>query len=123
MKTPAKEVEPTRWVQEKERNAKISSTFLGIEDHGVLTFSLHLEGDGWGQAFGGHSCEGKFLSEAVRKILEVLEVDSWEKLPGRHVRMVGTNSKVSRIGHILKDKWYDITEHSAQYSAKHKDKT
>jgi hypothetical protein len=29
-------------------NVKIADTFLGYEDHGILTFMLTLEGNGWG---------------------------------------------------------------------------
>jgi hypothetical protein len=114
MKKSAK-VEPEEL---ETRNAKITDTFLGIEDHGILTFNLYLEGNGWGQSFGGYSCSGKFLSEAVEEILKVVGVDSWEKLPGMNVRIQGTHSRVARIGHILKDEWYDITAHSKTFVAK-----
>lgn len=96
----------------ERRNARIVSTFLGIEDHGILTFFLNLEGDGWGQGFGGYFCKGAFLAASVRKILDTLEVDSWEKLPGRNIRVEANSDKVYCIGHYLKDKWYDIDKHS-----------
>jgi len=95
------------------RNGKIKSTFLGIEDHGMLTYFLNIEGESWGQGFGGHACGGKtFLPESIRMLLEALEVDSWEELKGKYVRVEGGTDKLHRIGHITKNQWYDITEHS-----------
>ncbi len=98
----------------KIKNAFIKRTFLGVEDHGILTYFLHLEGSGWGQGFGGHICDGNFLAVSIRKILETLKVESWEKLPGTHIRMQGDDDKIHRIGHILEDRWYDIAEHSKE---------
>lgn len=34
-------------------NAKVASTFLGYEDHGMLTVFLNMEGAGWAQGCGG----------------------------------------------------------------------
>lgn len=103
------------------QNATIKSTMLGIENHGCLTFFLHCEGDGWGQGFGGHSCgNGSFLAEAVRQILETLEVDNWEDLPGKNVRLKSCkeDGMLHAIGHITKNKWYDIKEHSKKSMSK-----
>ena len=96
------------------RNGRIGSTMLGIEDHGMLTYFLHIEGEGWGQGFGGRCCDGAFLAESVRKILETLEVDTWEELKGKFVRVLGDDNKLHRIAHITKNKWYDLVEHANQ---------
>lgn len=96
------------------RNARIRSTMLGVEDHGMLTFYLLIEGDGWSQGFGGYVADdGPFLAESVRRILDTLEVRSWEALTGQLVRIDGSGTKMRRIGHIYKDKWYDIVAHAA----------
>ena len=41
-------------------------------------------------------------------ILNVLEVNSWEKLRGSHIRVKTdsiSNGKIIAIGHFLKDRW------------------
>jgi len=100
----------------KTTNALIESTMLGVEDHGILSCFLHLKYDGSGQGFGGYSLDtynGKeregtaWGMEFVRRILEVLEADKWEDLPGMYLRAKHTWSKVSEIGHITKDKWFN----------------
>ena len=80
------------------KNAKIKSTSLGIEDHGIFTAFLHIEGDGWGCGFGGFSLdsyskkEGKRIGHAfgidfIQEILKTLDVPAWEKLPGTFLRV------------------------------------
>lgn len=103
------------------RNARITSTTFGIEDHGMMTFSLHLDAGGCGQGAGGYgldSGEGSKPSGhaygAIRKILETLEVDTWEKLPGTFCRMDSDYGKVYRLGHIIKDQWFDLAGHMAR---------
>lgn len=71
-------------------NAKITSTFLGIEDHGIFTFMLYLDYGHSSQAagtlcLGGTSgCHAR-TGDILRAILEVVGVDSWEKLPGKSI--------------------------------------
>ena len=101
-------------------NAKIKSTMLGIEDHGILTFFLYLEGGAWGQGLGGYALDGFDRKtetrkssgiglEAIRKILETLDLQTWEELPGTLVRVQRTaSSSPPIIGHILKDQWFDL---------------
>lgn len=99
-------------------NAKIIETKLG-EDHGCLTAYLILEGHGWGCLFGGycldHWCSdaGKHHSTdgygAIIELMKTLEVESWEDLKGRHVRVEteGWGGNIIRIGHLLKkDRWF-----------------
>lgn len=99
------------------KNAIIKSTTLGIEDHGILTFWLHLEYDGSGQGFGGYALDEYDVKEKRRKgtifgcqtildVLRVVGVDSWEKLPGSSVRVTSTpDGSISSLGHFLKDRW------------------
>ncbi len=102
------------------RNARIRSTHLGEEDHGIFTCYLNLDYDGAGQSFGGYSLDeyrgerGKgrrvgtaYGMEFIKKILDTLEVGAWEKLPGTVCRVVADHGKVHRIGHFLKDQWFD----------------
>lgn len=88
------------------KNAKIKSTFLGIEDHGIPTFFINLDYGGAGQSFGGYDLR-YYGIEIIVEILNALEVDSWEKIDG-FIRADADYEKVYRIGHIVKDSWFDI---------------
>lgn len=101
------------------KNAKITSVSLGFEDHGILTCWLNLDYGGSGQGFGGygfsHTPKHKPIGAAdfadfIIGILRTLEVETWEKLPGKVIRADAEHSKVSRIGHALKDQWFDPQE-------------
>jgi len=99
-------------------NAKIDKTMLGREDHGILTAFLYLDYGGFQQGFGGYTLDQydketkcrigtAFGTEFIAQILKVLEVSSWEQLPGTHCRARIENNLIRAIGHILKDQWFD----------------
>lgn len=104
-------------------NAKIASTVLGTEDHGVMTCYITLEGAGWGCSYGGYvldnwdesrkrrvgSAEGL---DAIMTLMETLEVRKWEDIKGQYVRCetTGWGGNVTKIGHLLKDKWFSFEE-------------
>lgn len=97
---------------------------LGVEDHGIFTCFLNLDYGGLSQSFGGYALDKydkkedtrlgtAYGLEFIRRILATLEVSSWEKLPGTHIRVVAQHDKVLSIGHIIKDRWFapdDIKE-------------
>ncbi|MDX9781240.1 MAG: hypothetical protein RBT66_09415 [bacterium] len=100
------------------KNAKIIGTMLGIEDHSILTCWLYLNYDGAGQGFGGYALDtydkvksGRigtaFGMEFIRRIMEVVEVEKWEDLTGQYCRVFADHSRVYKIGHIIKDQWFD----------------
>jgi hypothetical protein len=106
-----------------ESNGKIKSTMFGVEDHGILTFMVYLEGNGWAQGVGGYGLDNPDKGEgyrpgfglglsAMRKIMETVGIDQWEKLPGtlirirRHDGEFGNDPPV--IGHIIEDRWFDL---------------
>lgn len=106
-------------------NCRIASTMLGREDHGVMTCFLHLEGEGWGQGFGGYcfdewnqeteSRDGTgYAIEFIAAILDTLNVTTWEKLPGTVCRIErdgrGYLPNIVRIGHIYKDQWFCVED-------------
>lgn len=75
--------------------AKIKSTFLGIEDHGIFSFSLSLDYGGSAQGYGticlgseAHPDVDGLTFRFINRILTACGVDSWEKLPGRTVYAV-----------------------------------
>lgn len=101
-----------------ERNAKIRSTTLGYEDHGILTCWLNLDYGNSGQSFGGYALDSpdKDKTDHSRKsdaramdflaaILKTVGVDTWEKLPGQYIRVRADHYQVESIGNLLEDKW------------------
>lgn len=103
------------------KNAKIESTVLGYEDHGILTFNLALDYGGSGQRTGGYRLDGydsinhktiytaKGL-ELIAKIIETAGVDKWEDLKGQHIRVKASFDRVYAIGNILGNEWLDFEE-------------
>lgn len=103
------------------KNATITGTLLGYEDHGILTFFLYLDYGGSGQGAGGYSLDeyDKVLKKRVGakegldliiEILNVVGVRSWEELKGKHIRVKASFVKVYAIGNLLHDKWLDFTQ-------------
>lgn len=107
----------------KIENAQITSTKLG-EEHGCLTARVIVEGDGWGGGLGGycldHWCAktGEHHSSdgygAIIELMKTLEVESWEELKGKYVRVESENWKIIRIGHLMKDNWFSFEEYFKQ---------
>lgn len=106
------------------RNAMITSTKLGREDHDILTFCIHIR-------FGGGTCcgvgcyaldyydtkkqEKVFYArgmELISEILDVVGVNDWEDLKGKYIRIKdnGYNSTIDEIGNLLEDKWLNFKE-------------
>lgn len=105
------------------RNAQITSTKLGKEDHGIMTFFIFIKFGGYGCGIGGYALDGKnpvtkeygFTPkglEAISKICEVVGVDSWEDLPNKYIRIKdnGLGSTIDEIGNLMEDKWFNIRE-------------
>lgn len=112
-------------------NCKIKSTSLGVEDLGIFTAFVWLEGDGWGCGFGGFAFDqwnkdqgrrvgNAFGVEFIRGVLETLEVDTWEKLPGTFLRAEcdGVGGGVRKIGHPIKNVWFDPKQLAAEIKAR-----
>lgn len=106
------------------RNAKITSTKLGREDHGIMTFMIFIEFSGCGCGVGGYALDmwdreapnkrvfsAKGL-EAISEILDVVGVDNWEDLKGQYIRIKdnGWGSTVDEIGNLMEEKWFNLRE-------------
>lgn len=101
-------------------NAKITDTFFGIEDHGIMTFMLYLRFDNYNQGYGGYALDQQRLNgtrvgcgvgiTVVRKILETIGVHKWEDLPGCFVRVKRTGQKIEALGNIMEDKWVSLEQ-------------
>lgn len=100
-------------------NAVIDQVSLGTEDSGIFTCLLYIRGDGI-TGFGGYALDSydqklerrrgtAYGLEFIMQILRTLEVGNWEKLPGTPIRIetTGIGGRITRIGHFLKDRWFD----------------
>jgi len=104
------------------KNAKITSTMLGWKNAPVMTYWLNLDYGGDGQSFGGITLSGEFGIEAIKKILEVLDIEYWENLPGTNIRVKATHDKVHCIGNFLTDKWLNLKILRDEYRIKEENK-
>lgn len=92
-----------------EINGTIESTMLGIE-HGSLTYFLHLTcGDGGVQGAGGINLSGyEKCAEYLEKLLSTVGVSEWSLLRGKHVRFVRSGGVITKVGHIVEDRWFNV---------------
>lgn len=116
-------------------NARIVGTQLGLEDHDIMSFFLHLSWGTGGQGLGGYALDGPNPDKAdglsrigwrrgidvIRLILETVGVRNWEDLKGQLVRVrIPLNPVVAHhrppiIGHIIDDRWFDLQEFMDKY--------
>jgi len=105
---------------ENIRNVKITDTRLTMRENGCLAFHIYFEGQCSG-GFGGYVLGHGYLGAdhfdadgsglvAMMKIMDVVGVEDWEALPGKYLRIVdpGLGGVTTKIGNIIKDKWFDI---------------
>lgn len=102
-------------------NALIKGVDISMEDHGCITLSIMLAGDGWGCVFGGYCLGHGYLGakefdgyrkgmESIARIMDVVGVSRFNDMKGKYVRVAtkGWGSSIKIIGNIVKDKWFDI---------------
>lgn len=100
------------------KNARIVSATITKAEHGVMTVFLVLTYKGEGQQFGGYALDGPYNNELKRReanralgyflarVMEVLEVDTWEKVAGLPVRVNADANEVVGIGNFLSENWF-----------------
>lgn len=93
-------------------NAKIKSAKIGYHDGygSIPTVMIYLEGDGWGQGFGGYGLgpDAINLNQWVYGLLDVFQADSFDKIVGLPCRFErDENGTITRIGDFMKDRWFD----------------
>ena len=102
-------------------NAQITNTFLGIDDHRVMTFYIYIRLQGGSCGIGGYSLQeyneqqekitysDKGL-DAIKQILDVVGVDSWEELKGKYIRVKdnGWGESIDEIGNLIENKWFNL---------------
>lgn len=104
-------------------NAKITSVDLSMEDHGVLTLRLVLEGAGWGTVLGGYVMGHGYVGadefsgspkgiEEIMRIMDTVGVSKFNDMKGKYVRVVlgSWGDSITKIGNIIEDKWFDYKE-------------
>ena len=109
-------------MSERIDNAIITATKLGREDRGIMTLMIYVKAGGYSCGIGGFALDEpgendtRIYSskgiEAVGRILDLVEVNNWEDLRGKYIRIAhnGSGSSVTKIGHILQDKWLDLRD-------------
>lgn len=116
---------------ERIENAQIKKADLSMADHGVLCLELVLEGYGWGVTYGGRTLGKGYVDatefsgsakgiEEIMRIMDVVGVSTFSALTNKYVRVCidGWGSSVSKIGNIIKDKWFDYKEFYADVEAR-----
>lgn len=95
-------------------NAEIKSVYLGEEDHGIMTSMIQLDYERGSQGFGGYNLtQADSLHEWITGIMSALEAREYgPKLIGKTVRVAFNrkNYMIEGIGHIIKDRFYIVTE-------------
>ena len=86
-------------------NAKITTTLIGLEDHGIFSIAINFEGEGWGQGTGCYYASGD-VERWIKGVIDVLGVQSWESLPNKLVRVKRQDGLLIAVGDIFKDKWF-----------------
>lgn len=113
-------------------NAQIDGTSLGFEDHGFFTANLYFDAGSWHIGLGSYIFDQYDKDKArridttgmgtefIKRILETLEVDKWESLKGKFVRIetegVNAATKVVGVGHLIKDQWFRPQEFFEEYN-------
>lgn len=103
-------------------NSQITHVDLTMRDNGCLTLWLELQG-GCNCSYGGYCLGHGYLGakeftgsakaiEYIMILMDIVGVDRFEDLKGKYVRCVnkGIGSKISYIGNITKNKWFDQEE-------------
>lgn len=92
------------------RNATVSSVYIGLEGHGILTLYLSIDyGDSSGQSFGGYGMghSGSLLGVWVDRLLRVFGVEDFAAIKDKPCRVELRDGRISRIGHFVKEEWFD----------------
>lgn len=100
------------------KNAIIESASMDMGGRGLLTAWLHLNYGGSGQGFGGytlylpkdfkhHADPVNYAGHFIFRCLQIAGVEEWSALPGKTIRVDVDHGGIVRIGHIIKEDWFD----------------
>lgn len=102
------------------KNATITS--VDIDTERGLSMWVNLDYGGSGQGFGGFMLYNKksweknnehnknYAGHFISRVMEVVGVDSFQKLKGKAVRVKADHGSVKSIGNFLKDEWFTPSE-------------
>jgi hypothetical protein len=104
-------------------NAKITGVRIGVEDHGILTMFIDLNGAGWGVSYGGYAMDEydqlqksrighAMLAQSVIELCAVFEVSDIQQLVGMACRVdtEGLGGRAQRIGHFMESRWFSFQD-------------
>lgn len=114
------------------KNAQITGTKLGREDHGIMTFMIFVQFGGACCGIGGYGLDQTVRTytddedepyctrhifraeglEAISRVLETVGVDNWEDLKGKYIRIKdnGWGKTIDEIGNLMEEKWFNMRE-------------
>lgn len=117
----------------EQKIAKIESTFIGFEDHGLLSVSLGFDYGGSGQGIGhrvfGSSDESRdpegwrrgheMGMDFIRRLLLACGVNQWERLKGRTVLVTGDWTSITGIAPLPTERgeMFDIAAWAEEWKA------
>lgn len=89
-------------------NAVVTDTFFGIEDHGILCFTITFK-----DADGGYQATGQYYGEdgleKLYQILTTIGVSEFNHLIGKPCRISrNEDGFINHIHHFIEDKGVDI---------------
>ena len=99
-------------------NAKIQDAKLVFEDHGCLVLNLYLIHSCGHQAFGVINLMNRATKQFernggnvagwyIKRVFDVCEVNSFDELVGKTVRIKEKNGLITAIGNIITDDWFE----------------
>jgi hypothetical protein len=103
------------------KNARIINTHLGPSEGTAFTFFLELD-NGHGFRNVGNLDMGSYNKDLQRyegwsgaipmliEIMNVVDVDNWDEMPGKYIRYKESAGRVYAIGNIIEDKWLNFGE-------------
>jgi hypothetical protein len=86
-------------------NGKITSADIFVEDHGIWTSVVHIDHENGSQGFGCYFLSGESMRLWIVGVCQVLGVDAWSKVAGKHCRVMCDYGKIHALGNIIKDEW------------------
>lgn len=92
------------------KNAIIIEATIGYEGHGILTADLVLELDGAHVVFGNWNLNDDACAPFIKNCLDTVEVDRFDKLKNKVIRVRFEDHKIVAIGHPIKEKWFNPYE-------------
>lgn len=116
---------PVKGMQIKESNAVITGTFLGYAN-GIATFFIRLQQEdkvhdygNWSLAAYDESLDEQVGTQAgmnlILDLLKTLELNCWEELTGKAIRIRTFGGEVTQLGHYLKNQWFDIKKTAQKF--------